>query len=212
MVKAVFFDFWGTLVENGTRSPMKQSWQILRTGLPFSPFVQRFEEAVMTKQFPDQAAAFTEACNEFDIAPKPFIIEKLIGVWNKNKLLAKTYDETEVTLRELKQKGLKLVLVSNTLQDNVSPVLEKFGLLELFDHVFLSDEQGVLKTTGLFEKALKEAKLKAKDVISVGDSIETDIKGAEAAGIKSYLIDRRNTREFESKIVSLDELTDIVEE
>jgi FMN phosphatase YigB (HAD superfamily) len=46
----------------------------------------------------------------------------------------------------------------------------------------------------------------------VGDSIETDIKGAEAAGIKAYLLDRKGRREFPNKIQSLTELLKIVEE
>lgn len=55
MVKGVFFDFWGTLVENGTYSPLKQSFSILRVRMPFGAFAEQFERVLMTKQYADQA-------------------------------------------------------------------------------------------------------------------------------------------------------------
>lgn len=212
MVKGVFFDFWGTLVENGTYSPLKQSYGILRVRMPFGQFAEQFEKALMTKQFEDQAEAFTEVCKSFNISPMPIIIEKLIGVWNKNRLLATIYPDTIDTLKALKEKKIKVALICNATQNNVEPLLERFGMKELFNGLFISHEQGKLKTEGLFEIALKKLKLKKGDVISVGDSIETDIKGAQAAGIKAYLLDRKGRREFENKLLTLTELLKIVEE
>ena len=211
MVKAVFFDFWGTLVENGTYSPLKQSFHILRLRMPYGEYAEKFEQVFMTKEYADQATAFAEVCNAFGVRPHPIAIEKLIGVWNKNKLLAEIYPDTIDTLKALKEKGLKVVLISNAPNNSVEDVFEKFGMKDLFDAVFLSWEKGMLKTHGLFELALKQLKLKKTDVISVGDSIETDIKGAEKAGIKAYLLDRRGKREHENKIQTLTELLDIVE-
>jgi len=212
MVKAVFFDFWGTLVENGTYSPLKQSYKILRVRLPFSQFVEQFERVLMTKQYDDQASAFVEVCKSFNVNPIPIVIDRLIGVWNKNRLLSSIYPDTIETLKALKDKKIKIALISNAPQNNVEPVLERFAMNDLFDGIFISHEQGKLKTEGLFEAALKKLKVKKENVIAVGDSIETDIKGAEAAGIKGYLLDRRNTREFENKIVSLKEILKLVEE
>ena len=212
MVKGVFFDFWGTLVENGTYSPLKQSYSILRVRIPFVEFAEQFERALMTKSYEDQATAFAEVCKAFNVNPIPIIIEKLIGVWNKNRLLAQIYPETIDTLKALKEKKIKIALISNAPNNNVEPVLERYGITDLFDGLFISYEQGKLKTDGLFEAALKKLKLKKGDVIAVGDSIETDIKGAEAAGIKAYLVDRKGKREFANKIQSLTELIKMVEE
>ncbi len=212
MVKGVFFDFWGTLVENGTYSPLKQSYSILRVRIPFGPFVEQFEKALMTQSYEDQATAFTEVCKAFNVNPIPIVIEKLIGVWNKNRLLAQIYPETIDTLKALKERKIKIALISNAPNNNVEPVLERYGITELFDGLFISYEQGKLKTDGLFEAALKKLKLKKGDVISVGDSIESDIKGAEAAGIKAYLLDRKGKREFANKIQTLTELIKMVED
>jgi len=212
MVKGVLFDFWGTLVENGTYSPMKQSMAILRVRMPFGEFAERFERAFMTKGFEDLTIAFTEVCKEFQVNPHPIAIEKLIGVWNKTRLLASIYPDTVDCLKALKAKKIKIGLVSNAPSNNIEPVLELFEIKDLFDGVFLSHEHGVLKTDGLFELALKKLKLKKTDAISVGDSIETDIKGAEKAGIKAFLLDRNNKREFANKITSLSQVVDLLEE
>ncbi len=212
MVKGVFFDFWGTLVENGTYSPLKQSFSILRVRMPFGQFAEQFERVLMTKQYADQAEAFTEVCKAFNVNPFPIVIEKLIGVWNKNRLMATIYPDTIETLKALKEKKIKIALISNAPQNNVEQVMERFAMTDLFDGIFISHEQGKLKTDGLFEAALKKLKLKEKDVISVGDSIETDIAGAEKAGIKAYLLDRKGKREFANKIQTLTELLKLVEE
>ncbi|MBW2969697.1 HAD family hydrolase [Candidatus Woesearchaeota archaeon] len=210
MVKAIFFDFWGTLAENGTYSPMKQTYNILRVRMPFGEFAEKLENTLMTKPFEDQATAFTEVCKTFNATTHPVVIDKLIGVWNKNKLLAKLYPETIDTLKALKEKKIKIILVSNAPSNSVEPVLEKFEMNDLFDGIFLSHQHGKLKTTGLFEIALKKHKLKPEQALSIGDSMETDIKGAEAAGIKAYLIDRKGRREYENKISSLTEILDLV--
>ncbi len=212
MIKAVLFDFWGTLVENGTYSPLRQTYNILRARMPFSQFAEQFERTVWTKSFPDQASAFNAACESLNIDAKPFVIDKLIGVWNKNKLLAEMYPDTVDTLKALKEKGLKLVLVSNCPDDNIEPLLERFQIKEYFDFVLLSYAEGKLKTDGLFDIALKKLKMKSSSVLSVGDSIETDIKGATKSGIKACLVDRKDRREYECKIKALSELLKVVEE
>lgn len=199
-------------MENGTYSPLKQSYKILRVRVPFGQFVEQFERVVMTKEYADQALMFTEACNSFNVRPIPIVIEKLIGVWNKNRLMASIYPDTIDTLKKLKEKKIKVAIISNAPSNNVEPLLERFGMQDIVDGVFISYKEGLLKNGGLFEHALKKMKLKKGDVISVGDSIETDIAGAEKAGIKGYLLDRNGRREFENKVLTLTEVLKLVEE
>lgn len=207
MVKGVIFDFWGTLVEQGTYSPLRQTYKLLRVRMPFSPFVVKFESIFMTKKFEDQASAFQEVCKAFNIDCRPFVIDKLIGVWNSSKLLAKPYPETIDVLKEFKDSGLKLALTSNSPFDNVEPVLEKFEMAKFFDRINLSWETGILKhEPEAFDSILRKLHLARNEVLMVGDSLETDIAGAEKVGIKAVLIDRRGKREYTNKISDLTEL------
>lgn len=212
MVKAILFDFWGTLVENGIfPSPVKQARYILRLRMTFKDFIIRFEKAVMTKPYADLNEAFTAVCNEFEIEPQPFIIEKLVGMWNKNELLGKPFLETIEVLEYLKEKKIKIGLISNTTQ-TITRILEKFDLNKYFDAVMFSYEEGLLKTDpDMFKKLLKKLKVKADDVIMVGDSLPTDVIGSRNAGIRSILLDRMNKREFTPKIVNLRELKKMID-
>ncbi|MBW2990959.1 HAD family hydrolase [Candidatus Woesearchaeota archaeon] len=212
MVKGVLFDFWGTLVENGIfPSPVRQARYILHLRMPFKDFIVRFERAFMTKEFKDLNEAFTAVCKEFELEPRDFIIEKLVGMWNKNELLAKPFLETMEILDYLKEKKIKIGLIANT-PPTIARVIEKYELNKYFDAEEFSYEDGLLKTDPkMFKKLLKKLKLKPEEVLMMGDSIPTDILGARGAGIKAILLDRRNKREFTPKIVNLRELKDLIE-
>ncbi|RME53446.1 HAD family hydrolase, partial [Candidatus Woesearchaeota archaeon] len=173
--------------------------------------VEQFERVVMTQKYADQASAFKAACDSFNIKPLPVVIDRLIGVWNKNRLLAKPYDDTESTLEQLKERGVVLALVSNALEGNIRPVLERYDLLKFFDGVFLSYEHSKLKSESLFTLAREKLELKEDGVLVVGDSLESDIRGAKSVGLKAVLLDRKDRREFEPKITRLSDVLSLLE-
>jgi len=203
-IKAIFFDFWGTVVENGVfPSPVRQVKMILRLNMPFSDYIVKFESVFMTRTFNTLYEAFENVTKEFSIKPPSFVYDKLVGMWNKNTILCHPYPETEEVLKELK-KNYKLVLISNTDSLSVPQLIEKFKLSEYFDGFIYSFETGLLKTNPeMFKKALDIVKLKPEEVLMVGDSLETDVLGAEKAGIKAVLVDRRDRREYKNKIIDL---------
>lgn len=206
-IKAIFFDFWGTLAENGVKSPIKEVKFILRLReMPFPEYVLKFEQAFMTKKLESLKQGFEDVIQAFGLRVPDFVVEKLIGMWNKNSILAQPYEETLESLESLK-KDYKLVLISNTDPFSINSVLEKYDMKKYFDEISLSYETGKLKSDPeLFTSIMKRLKLKKSDVVMVGDSIESDIKAAETAGIKAVLVDRRGTREYETKISNLNEL------
>jgi len=214
MIKAIIFDFWGTLADQGVHpSPIRQVKDILGLRIPFQQYILPFEKVFMTKSYEDLTQAFSAVCRIFAREPKPWLVEKLVGLWNKNKLLAKLYDETASVLDELKEKGYKLALISNTDFSSVESLLEKFDLNKYFDVVHLSYKTGFLKTDKeSFETVIKELDVDKKDALMVGDSLATDVKGAENAGIKAVLIDRRDMREHKEKIKDLNGLSKFLEE
>jgi 2-haloalkanoic acid dehalogenase type II len=212
MKKAVLFDFWGTLVQQGAYSPMKQTYRLMRPRMQFGEFVEKFERVAMTTAYEDQAQMFMDAADALDCRVPDWVVEKLIGVWNKSRLLAQLYPETIQALEALKSKGVKLAIISNTYKQSVEGLLEKFGLDKLFDAVCWSYEVGALKTDAeLIEVALDKLGVGKEDAMLVGDSLETDIAGAEKAGIMPVLIDRKETREYKNKVKSLLELDKFLE-
>jgi 2-haloalkanoic acid dehalogenase type II len=208
MVKAIMFDFWGTIIENGIfPSPVRQARMILRIDrLPFPLFILEFEKSLMTSKFDDLYKAFESVCAEFKLRPSQDMLDMLVGMWNKNRMLAKPFPETIEVLTALKKK-YKLILVSNTDNISVDSVLDKYGLKKYFDSIYLSCDMGMLKSNPkMFEAILKKEDLMNEEVIMVGDSIESDLIAAEKAGIKGFLLDRNNKRDYPEKILALGEI------
>jgi len=211
-MKVIFFDFWGTLVENGIfPSPVRQAHRMLRVNMPFAEYIERFEHTFMTVEHETLTEAFKAVTTEFDLNPPEFVYEKLVGMWNKNTFLAKLFDDTKETLEDLK-KDYKLVLIANTDKHSIPQLLDKFDLKKYFDEIVFSYDNHILKTDPkMFDIALKKLKLKSKDAIMIGDSIPTDMIGSEKAGIKGILLDRRDRREYENKITSLKQIKERIE-
>ncbi len=206
MVKAIFFDLWGTLVENGSfPSPVKQIWKLIPERMSFQDFIVKFEKSLMTREFENLVKAFTKVLKDFNSEDKE-LVEKMVGVWNRNALFSRLFPDAKV-LKDLKKK-YKLVLLSNSTSE-ARNVIEKFKIEEYFDLIYISCEKKKLKAD-LFKEALKKLKLKPEDAVMVGDSTHTDIEGAEKVGIKGILLDRRNKREHDSKIVSLNDLESVL--
>ncbi len=206
MVKVILFDFWGTLVENGVWSPIKQVRNTLGIQLPFPEYVVRMERAMMTSMFESLPAAFQAVCREFQVEPRQEIMDELVGLWNTNWMLAAPYPETLDVLNNLREK-YTLVLVSNTDCFSIGKVLEKFGLKELFHRLFFSYELQMIKTERNFLKTIvDELGVDVEDCVMVGDSLQSDILTAQKLGMKAILVDRKNSRDSEPKIATLSEL------
>jgi len=70
--------------------------------------------------------------------------------------------------------------------------LEHAGVLRFFEDTYISMDIGYDKPDiRFYEEALRRCGLTPQDVLMVGDSMTTDILGAQAAGITSVFFDRR---------------------
>ena len=87
-------------------------------------------------------------------------------------------------------RGHVLIVVSNwdcSLADWLAPA----GLLEHVEAVVTSAEVGVAKPgRAIFERALEIAGVEPEQAVHVGDSLENDVAGARAAGIRPVLVAR----------------------
>ncbi len=88
-------------------------------------------------------------------------------------------------MRELKRRG-RVYLITNGTPAAQYGRLESLGLSGFFDGVFVSDEIGYAKPdVRFFEFVLAAAGAKKEDCLMIGDSLTSDIKGANASGIES---------------------------
>ena len=62
----------------------------------------------------------------------------------------------------------------------------------------------------MVQMALEKLGVEKTDVVFVGDSIPSDMKCAEDAGIRGILVDRKELREYPEKIKTLKELKTVL--
>jgi putative hydrolase of the HAD superfamily len=100
------------------------------------------------------------------------------------------YPEVPGVLRALRDRGTRLVVVSNW-DVSLHGVLEQTGLAPLIDAVVTSAEFGAAKPDpAIFAHTLELAGARAKDAVHAGDDVEADVHGARAAGIEPVLVAR----------------------
>src|SRR6056297_576904 len=104
--KVLVFDLWGTIVETGVKpSPSRQVKYFLRVKESFSDFVLAFEHSFMTRKYESLKQGFEHVVADFNLRIPDFVYEKLIGMWNKNVILAELYDDVPEVFEALKKEG-----------------------------------------------------------------------------------------------------------
>jgi len=101
-------------------------------------------------------------------------------------------DHAKSALEKLHGK-YKLGIVSNfAMPECVDKLLEKHGLNTFFDVVVVSGAVNKRKPSPeIFQKALKKLDVSAENTVFVGDTVDADVIGPKAAGMKSIFIERR---------------------
>jgi putative hydrolase of the HAD superfamily len=102
------------------------------------------------------------------------------------------YPDAPPALTELRARGAALVVVSNW-DVSLPAVLREVGLEGMVDGVVTSAQVGSPKPgRAIFEAALGLAGVPPERALHVGDSIEHDVHGALAAGIRPVLLRRED--------------------
>lgn len=101
------------------------------------------------------------------------------------------YPDVLDTLETLRQRGLRLGVVSNW-DERLPRLLERLGLAPFFDVVVTSSSVGVEKPNPrIFRHCLEHLGVEPEHALHVGDAPIDDVEGAMAAGMQAQRIDRR---------------------
>jgi putative hydrolase of the HAD superfamily len=107
------------------------------------------------------------------------------AAWQPARQLAST---THALLESLRDRGLRLGLVSNALDppELLHRDLRQLGVAERLDVAVFSSEVGWRKPhPEIFERALRALDVPAEETLFVGDMLATDIAGAAAVGMRT---------------------------
>ena len=136
--------------------------------------LRTFQQVGVLEQFSDFSAFFTELYNHFATAEPWFV-----------------YPDVRPALERLQQSGIELGVVSN-FDSRLYLVLQALDLAQFFTSVTISTEVGSAKPDPkIFAVGLKKHDCPAQAAWHIGDSLKEDYEGAQAAGLKAILINRR---------------------
>ena len=95
-------------------------------------------------------------------------------------------------LETLQSKGYRLFAASNSFGHLQRSRLEHADILRYFEDTFISMDIGYDKPDiRFYEESLRRCGMQANEVLMIGDSMTTDVLGAQAAGIDALFFDRQ---------------------
>jgi putative hydrolase of the HAD superfamily len=229
MIKAVFFDFYNTVVGFDPPREEIEARMLKDFGVEVSPqsllrpimsadeFIYqelaRFPLSKRSKE--EKVELYTEyhgiILKEAGIEPSWELITGILQKWLKADYKMVLFDDVVPTLTQLKERGLILGLISNVDRD-IAPLYQELGLTDWLGVVVTSQEVGFNKPSPqIFRAALRKAKLKPSEAIYVGDQHQIDVVGANGVGMRGILLDRNGFFEEITDSPRISSLTQIVE-
>lgn len=176
-IKALLFDFDGTLLDTNE--------------LIILTFMNILEE-----KFPGQYSSkdclkfigpsLKETFDELTPGETEVMVEKYLE-WNAahHDELIKEYDAVVSTLEQLKEMGIRLVIVSTKRRVGIEKGLQAMGAMHLFEfYIGLDDVAFVKPHPEPVLLALEKLGLEKEDVIMIGDNSH-DIEGGKNAGVRT---------------------------
>ena len=231
MIKAVFFDLYGTLAGfNPTRFEI-QSAACAEYGLEVTPegILRGYAlaDTLMAEQNAVRPLGELERSerNSFFAEYERRVLrgdglevspERALEIWRRIRAMPYElvpYEDVGPAHTELRGKGLTLGLISNMNRPG-DELLDELGLSPYLDFAVTSHEVGAAKPhPPIFHAALRRAEAKPEDAVHVGDQLTSDVEGARGVGIAPVLLDRDGNHvgiEGCPRITGLAELQDVV--
>ncbi|MGG0646518.1 HAD family hydrolase [Bacillus mycoides] len=187
MIKGICFDIGGTLIEfsNNGRLLNKISQLVQMRVEDIKPFASQHFTKDDKKEI---------LISKFAKDIKYNYPEKILELIEMHESIPTMYPETQYVLNSLKKRGYKLGIISNAYPWNNIPLC-KLGLSGYFDQCTIySFEFGLSKpSANIFKEAERKLGLSYNELAFVGDSINSDIVGANNARWTSVFLDRKES-------------------
>jgi len=186
MIKAIIFDLWETLgTKNvGVSKLLQEKFDIPKT----DDYIRKYEEAVQLEPWETENQMAKNFLSKFGVEQSLENIEFVVNVFKQGIIKATLFGGMRELLVSLKQKGLKLGLLSNTTIFE-SVVLENLEIRDLFDAIVFSWHKGNLKPSPeAFKHILGELGVSEEEALFVDDG-KKNIESAKALGIQAILFE-----------------------
>lgn len=229
MIKAVFFDLYNTLVHYEPPQEELQAAALKELGIDVSPEVlrrpivaadeliyneiarrplsDRSQEEKMALYIRYQETVLREAGIKYDQK----LVLGLLGKMQQIKMNLVLFDDAAPALTDLQSRGIILGLISNVEQD-MTETLTRLGLPSWLEIIVTSQDASASKPRPeIFQEALRRAGAQPPEAIYIGDQYQVDVIGANGAGMKGILLDRRGYYEDITDCPRINSLSEVVE-
>lgn len=196
MVKAIFIDFYGTVVHEDGAVIKEVTEEIISTGAKaekseidgfwWKEFQTMFMNAYDDKFETQRELELKSLKKTIDKYGSNADATKLSGLMFEHWMKPPIFEES----KEFFEKSpVPIYVVSNIDRDDVIKAIAYHELKPA--GVFTSEDARSYKPRAeIFEMALKKVNLQPDEVVHIGDSLSSDIKGASALGINTVWINR----------------------
>lgn len=229
MIRAVFFDFYGTLVHWSPSAERIQRLAAAAEGVHIDEAriaraysvanaymdAENASSPIRERNLANRETFFAEYEHRLLLsAGADVTMEKAALIWARVKDSPKElalFSDARDTLAALSDWGLKLGIISN-IGPELDYWLDHLSIADWFLVRVTSANTGVNKPHRvIFEKALEWIGASAKEAVHVGDSFESDVLGARAAGIEPIFLRRNDDHAEVDSICVVEALSEVVE-
>ena len=208
MIKAIFFDFYNTLVRFWPPLAKIQQASCEEFGFRLDEsrlsygysvadiyFNRENELKPLALRSEEERLAFFARYEQIllESAGLPVTLDLAREIWQVAIGVPKdfiAFDDTLSSLERFKGQGYCIGVISNLRRD-MSQLCSDLGMAPFLDFCLTSAEVGVEKPDpAIFVAALKRAGVKPAEAVHVGDQPRSDLVGARGAGLHAVLLDR----------------------
>ncbi|TDA30903.1 MAG: HAD family hydrolase [Hadesarchaea archaeon] len=131
-------------------------------------------------------------------------------LFERSREAVRVYPEVPEVLRWLKERGYRLLLLTNAPREFASFQLRVLGLEDCFDRFFssFSDFGKIKRSEETYLTILRECSLLPSELVHVGDHFEHDYLVPRRVGIRAFYLDRKGKTSGEFVVRDLREFRD----
>jgi len=191
MIRAVFFDLFETLITEWENGKKKASYSTHKLGLDTNVFSKEWKlcKALQTiGKYPNYSSAIIDIAKNNNVYVDKMLLEFLEQerIEGKSKPFLTIESDIIFTLQELKNKQIKIGLISNCTHEDIT-AWESSELAPYFDDVIFSFNAGVAKPNQeIYKLACERLNVKPEFCLFIGDGGSNELQGATEFGMKAY--------------------------
>ncbi|NPB02211.1 MAG: TIGR02253 family HAD-type hydrolase [Methanopyri archaeon] len=204
MIRAVIFDLDDTLYPS-SKLAREARWNAIRAMVEAGLDVDMTEEelyeelmGVVKEYGSNHPRHFDLLLKRVGVDPDPKLVAAAVVAYHDTKLAyLKPYPDVIPTLLWLKEKGLRLGVVTSGIPVKQWEKLIRLGIHHFFDDVVISEDVGVEKPNPrIFKIAVSRLGVAPSEALYVGDRPDRDVRGANRAGLVTVRVRQGKYRDL----------------